>query len=117
MFVSVSTDNTARPSNLNYSDLSRTEWRTINPSPLNVHTDASFEIAQCNIAAQVRRALDVLVLGTLPFSYNRVLDQDRVRASSRARGEADPDLFVRECRNSNRCSKASQTSSQNDVRP
>ncbi|KAK4704674.1 hypothetical protein P7C70_g1528, partial [Phenoliferia sp. Uapishka_3] len=69
--------NTARPTNLNHSDFSRTEWRTINPFPQAVYTDASFEIAQCNIAAQVRRALDLLVNGTQPFSYNRVLEQDR----------------------------------------
>ncbi|KAM0750228.1 hypothetical protein T439DRAFT_326177 [Meredithblackwellia eburnea MCA 4105] len=69
--------NTARPTNLNWSDFSRTEWRTINPHSMSVHTDASFEIAQCNIAAQIRRALDHLVLGTLPFSYHRVLEQDR----------------------------------------
>lgn len=71
-------DNTARPLNLNYSDLSRTEWRTVAPASLSVLTDASFEIAQANFAAQVRRALDELVLSSAPFSYAAVLEQDRV---------------------------------------
>ncbi|KAL8287023.1 hypothetical protein RQP46_004029 [Phenoliferia psychrophenolica] len=69
--------NTARPTNLNTADLSRTTWQTIVPHPLSVHTDASFEIAHCHIAAQVRQSLDNLVNGILPFSYNRVLEQDR----------------------------------------
>jgi hypothetical protein len=72
-------DNTARPLNLNYCDLSRTDWRTIHPAPLSTYTDASFEIAQCAFAAQVRRALDTLVLSTNAFSYSAVLEQDKVR--------------------------------------
>ncbi|KAI5474464.1 Zn(2)-C6 fungal-type transcription factor [Pseudohyphozyma bogoriensis] len=86
--------NTALPSNLNYSELSRTEWRTPTPAPSSVLTDASFEIAQCKYAAQVRRALDHLVLGEAPFSYTRVLDQDR---EFRKVLEELPDLFSERC--------------------
>ncbi|ORY84680.1 hypothetical protein BCR35DRAFT_302998, partial [Leucosporidium creatinivorum] len=69
--------NTARPLNLNFHDLSRTEWRTPQPAPTNVYTDASFEIAQCAGAEATRRALDTLVLSTEPFSYAKVLEQDK----------------------------------------
>ncbi|SCZ95053.1 BZ3500_MvSof-1268-A1-R1_Chr11-3g03571 [Microbotryum saponariae] len=68
--------NTCRPLNLNFDDLSRTEWRTITPPPKNVYTDASFEIAQCELGAQVRRVLDELVLSGKPFSYSAVMEQD-----------------------------------------
>ncbi|SGZ02009.1 BQ5605_C033g11180 [Microbotryum silenes-dioicae] len=68
--------NTCRPLNLNFDDLSRTEWRTITPPPNHVYTDASFEIAQCELGAQVRRALDELVLSGKPFSYSAVMEQD-----------------------------------------
>ncbi|GAA6016750.1 hypothetical protein JCM10207_003240 [Rhodosporidiobolus poonsookiae] len=69
--------NTARPLNLNFGDLSRTDWRTPLPPPLTVCTDASFELVQCKIAEQIRRALDTLVLSEHGFSYPAVLDQDR----------------------------------------
>lgn len=78
-------DNTARPLNLNYSDLSRTEWRTVAPAPPSVLTDASFEIAQAKFAAQVRRALDELVLSSAPKSYVAVLEHDRVSCSTKTR--------------------------------
>ncbi|SCV73560.1 BQ2448_7486 [Microbotryum intermedium] len=68
--------NTCRPLNLNCEDLSRTKWRTITPPAKNVYTDASFEIAQCELGAQVRRALDELVLSGKPFSYPAVMEQD-----------------------------------------
>lgn len=70
-------DDTSLPLNLDTSDLSRIEWRTREPYPLEVLTDTSFEIAQCTFAAQVRRALDELVLRSGNFSYDAVLDQDR----------------------------------------
>ncbi|GAA5947736.1 hypothetical protein JCM10213_002095 [Rhodosporidiobolus nylandii] len=66
---------TARPLNLNFRDLSRTDWRTPAPQPLTTYTDASFEIVQCRIGEQIRRALDALV-GTA-FSYEAVLEQDK----------------------------------------
>ncbi|BGP57520.1 hypothetical protein JCM8202v2_005164 [Rhodotorula sphaerocarpa] len=68
--------NTARPLNLNLSDLSRTDWRTPPPAPLHVYTDASFQLVQCKIAEQIRRALDELVLSGKRFSYEAVLQQD-----------------------------------------
>lgn len=75
-------DNTARPLNLNLSDLSRTDWRTPPPAPLHVYTDASFQLVQCKIAEQIRRALDELVLSGKRFSYEAVLQQDAVRLVS-----------------------------------
>ncbi|GAA5988863.1 hypothetical protein JCM10908_006203 [Rhodotorula pacifica] len=68
--------NTARPLNLNLSDLSRTEWQTPDPLPLNIYTDVSFQLVQCKVAEQIRRALDTLVLSGNKFSYSAVLEQD-----------------------------------------
>ncbi|BGO94376.1 hypothetical protein NBRC10512v2_006488 [Rhodotorula toruloides] len=69
--------NTARPLNLNLSDLSRTEWRTPPPHSPTVYTDASFQLIQCKITEQIRRALDTLVLSNDSFSYPAVLEQDK----------------------------------------
>ncbi|GAA5931501.1 hypothetical protein JCM1841_003556 [Sporobolomyces salmonicolor] len=83
--------NTARPLNLNFRDLSRTDWRTSTPPPLTVYTDASFQIIQCQIAGQIRQALDNLVLSRNTFSYPAVLDQDR---AFRQVFENVPDVFA-----------------------
>ncbi|GEM12376.1 zn(2)-C6 fungal-type transcription factor [Rhodotorula toruloides] len=69
--------NTAQPLNLNLSDLSRTDWRTPPPHPPTVYTDASFQLIQCRIAEQIRRALDTLVLSNDLFSYPAVLERDQ----------------------------------------
>ncbi|GAA5853704.1 hypothetical protein JCM8547_007418 [Rhodosporidiobolus lusitaniae] len=69
--------NTAPPLNLNFRDLSRTDWRTPPPQPLTVFTDASFELVQCKIAEQIRHSLDTLVLSDGAFSYPAVLEQDK----------------------------------------
>lgn len=83
--------NTARPLNLNLSDLSRTEWQTPPAQPLNVYTDASFQLVQCKIAEQIRRALDTLVLSGNKFSYSAVLEQD---AGWRQVLEGIPDVYI-----------------------
>lgn len=83
--------NTARPLNLNLSDLSRTEWQTPPAHPLNVYTDASFQLVQCKIAEQIRRALDTLVLSGTKFSYSAVLEQD---AAWRQVLEGIPDVYL-----------------------
>ncbi|TNY19628.1 hypothetical protein DMC30DRAFT_447750 [Rhodotorula diobovata] len=69
--------NTARPLNLNLRDLSRTDWRHPAPQPLTTYTDASFQLAQCKVAEQIRHALDTLVLSGNAFSYPAVLEQDK----------------------------------------
>ncbi|BGP50795.1 hypothetical protein JCM10450v2_006721 [Rhodotorula kratochvilovae] len=69
--------NTARPLNLNLADLSRTDWRLPTPPPLTTYTDASFQLVQCKVAEQIRRALDTLVLSGSAFSYPAVLEQDK----------------------------------------
>ncbi|GAA6020296.1 hypothetical protein JCM11491_005321 [Sporobolomyces phaffii] len=69
--------NTARPLNVNLSDLSRTDNQQVDPAPSTVYTDASYQIVQCRIAEQVRAALDHLVLSERPFSYQAVIEQDR----------------------------------------
>lgn len=71
-------DNTPPPTNLNFHEFSRTDWRIPEPHPLTEYTDASFDIAQVAGAAQIRRALDMLVLSSEDFTYAAVMDQDRV---------------------------------------
>ncbi|GAA6038341.1 hypothetical protein JCM8097_003955 [Rhodosporidiobolus ruineniae] len=73
--------NTGLPLNLNFSDLSRTDWRTPAPQPLTVYTDTSFELVQSKITEQIRRALDTLVLSDAPFSYPAVLEQHQALRS------------------------------------
>ncbi|GAA5938050.1 hypothetical protein JCM3775_005323 [Rhodotorula graminis] len=82
--------NTARPLNLDLRELSRTDWRHPTPKPLTTYTDASFQLAQCKVAEQVRRALDTLVLSGTPFSYPAVLEQDKAWRSVL---EDVPDVF------------------------
>ncbi|GAA5916616.1 uncharacterized protein JCM6883_007137 [Sporobolomyces salmoneus] len=69
--------NTARPKNVNLSELSRTDNRPIEEAQSTTYTDASYQIVQCRIAEQVRAALDNLVLSEKPFSYPAVVEQDR----------------------------------------
>ncbi|GAA5837244.1 hypothetical protein JCM11251_004944 [Rhodosporidiobolus azoricus] len=85
--------NTALPLNLNFLDLSRSDWHTPVPQPLTVYTDASFELAQIKIAEQVRRTLDTLVNSGDGFSYPAVLEQDKL---FRAVLENVPDVFSSE---------------------
>ncbi|GAA5864390.1 hypothetical protein JCM3774_002775 [Rhodotorula dairenensis] len=83
--------NTARPLNLNLHDLSRTAWQTPPAQPLNVYTDASFQLVQCKIAEQIRHALDTLVLSGNKFSYSAVLEQD---AAWRQVLDGIPDVYL-----------------------
>ncbi|GAA5892345.1 hypothetical protein JCM6882_003644 [Rhodosporidiobolus microsporus] len=82
--------NTALPLNLNFRDLSRTDWRLPAAQPLTVYTDASFELVQIKIAEQIRRTLDTLVISGNGFSYPAVLEQDKL---FRAVLEDVPDVF------------------------
>ncbi|GAA5932537.1 uncharacterized protein JCM15063_001253 [Sporobolomyces koalae] len=69
--------NTARPRNLNLSELSRTDNIAVEQYPGDVYTEASYQIVQCRIAEQVRAALENLVLAEDSFSYPAVVKQDR----------------------------------------
>ncbi|GAA5978176.1 hypothetical protein JCM11641_001125 [Rhodosporidiobolus odoratus] len=62
-------------SNLNYDQLSITDWR-IEPHPRNVLTDSSFEYAKICICRASRGALQKLVASTSSFSYDTVLELD-----------------------------------------
>ncbi|GAA5928833.1 uncharacterized protein JCM15063_003979 [Sporobolomyces koalae] len=62
-------------SNLNYEDLSSTEWK-VKPRPRSVYTHASFEWARWKVAQVAREAFARLVLQPSRFTYDVVIELD-----------------------------------------
>lgn len=62
--------------NVDYSELSRTDWQ-LDPKPITVTTDSSFERFKAAMGMQSREVFDKLVIASSEFSYDTVLELDR----------------------------------------
>ncbi|GAA5958954.1 hypothetical protein JCM8115_000702 [Rhodotorula mucilaginosa] len=85
--------NSAPPlSNLNWSDLSTTEWK-VNPAPQSVLTDSTLERHKYQMARLARKTFDMLVVSPEPFNYGMIHELDR---EYREMLNAMPDAFQHE---------------------
>ncbi|GAA5981756.1 hypothetical protein JCM10908_004595 [Rhodotorula pacifica] len=68
---------TPEPSNLDWSQMSITDWR-ISPKPRSVYTDMSFEYAKHRSCEAYRLAFDKLLSTTTELDYSTILELDRM---------------------------------------
>ncbi|GAA6061119.1 hypothetical protein JCM10212_006150 [Sporobolomyces blumeae] len=67
---------TPPPDNLNFDQLSATEWET-HPAPRHVWTDTSLELNKAGGGRYMRLVFDKLVTNAKDFTYDTVLELDR----------------------------------------
>ncbi|GAA5871056.1 hypothetical protein JCM3774_005099 [Rhodotorula dairenensis] len=85
--------NSAPPlSNVNWSDLSTTEWK-ISPAPQSVLTDSTLERHKYEMARLARKTFDMLVASSEPFNYGMIHELDR---EYREMLDSMPDAFQHE---------------------